>query len=90
MKTTAWDIAAELDNGMGLGSVVCMYIENIIGVLLGICLGYILRVLVERMLKKHSITSRSLEELDVEWENLKRRVDETFGPVKTDPKPRKK
>ena len=82
MKTSAWDIAAELDNGVGMGSVVCMYIENIIGVLLGICLGYTLRVLVERMLTKHSITSRSLEELDAGWENLKRRVDETFGAQK--------
>jgi uncharacterized membrane-anchored protein YhcB (DUF1043 family) len=75
---------------MGMGSVVCMYIDNSIGVIIGMCLGYAIRILVERVLSRASITSRSLEELDVEWENLKRRVDETFGPAKTDPKPRKK
>ena len=66
-----------------------MYIDNAIGVVIGVCLGYMLRVLVERMLNRASITSKSFEELDVEWDDLKRRVDATFGKPKTDLKSRK-
>ena len=93
MKTTARPKAAELDSGEGMGSVICMYIENHIGVILGLCLGYAMRVLVERMLTKAPTTSQSLEELDAEWEDLKRRVDQTFGTLekpKTGSKARKK
>jgi len=59
-----------------------------IALLTGVCLGYIARVLVERLTKP--ITSQSLDEMDAEWEELKRRVEATFGKPKTDPKPRKK
>ena len=82
--------AAELDNGMGLDSVVFMYIDNSIGVIIGMCLGYAIRILVERVLDRASITSKSLDDMDKEWEELKRRVDATFGKPKTDPKSRKK
>jgi hypothetical protein len=54
------------------------------------CLGYAIRILVERVLNRASITSKSLDDMDKEWEELKRRVDATFGKPKTDPKPRKK
>jgi uncharacterized membrane-anchored protein YhcB (DUF1043 family) len=67
---------------MGFDSVVCMYIDNSIGVIIGICLGYAIRILVERVLSRASITSKSLEDMDKEWEELKRRVDETFGKPK--------
>jgi hypothetical protein len=58
-----------------------------IALLTGVCLGYIARVFVERLNKP--ITSQSLDEMDAEWEQLKRRVDATFGKPKTDPKSRK-
>lgn len=82
-NSAARDIAAELDNGLGFDSVVFMYIENSIGVIVGLCLGYAIRIFVERLLNKAPITSQSLEDMDEEWEDLKRRVDATFGTKKS-------
>ncbi len=76
-----------------MGSVLVMYIDNSIGVILGLCLGYAIRIFVERLLKKEPITTQSLDEMDAEWEELKRRVDETFGKLekpKTGSKAKKK
>lgn len=61
---------------MGLGSVVFMYIETAIGVIIGACLGYALRVLVERITKPTTSTEVWDQE---EWDALKRRVSEAFS-----------
>jgi large-conductance mechanosensitive channel len=66
-----------------------MYIENAIGVIIGVSLGYMLRLLVERITKPTTLDDLWDEE---EWETLKRKVSEAFDRLESETvdKPKKK